>query len=214
MSKIDTLIEEQERLHDLMSRSFANATKKAGWNTRGSIESRIKLLNDRWADLQQRHTKILATKIDDDGDLNYFTQDFIVITKETFVEERGKFLDALHALEPEKPCKQSSVIEPRPEDFEILNALKALTEKPNQPAGEVSGISKGRQRKLPPIDLPKFSGRFHDWPSFKDKFSSFIMGGDSLEDVDRFQYLLSCLSEEAASCIKNIAITNEKYQRA
>lgn len=40
------------------------------------------------------------------------------------------------------------------------------------------------------------------------------MGDDSLEDVDRFQYLLSCLSEEASSCIKNIAITNENYQRA
>lgn len=197
MTKIDTLIEEQERLHDLMSRSFVNATKKAGWNTRGSIESRIKLLNDRWADLQQRHTKILSTKSDDDGDLDYFKQDFIVLAEETFVEERGKFFDALHALEPEKPPKQSSDVESRPEDFEILNVLKALTEKLNQSAGEVGGNPRSRQRKLPPIDLPTFSGRFHDWPSFKDKFTSFIMSDDSLEDVDRFQYLLSCLSEEA-----------------
>ncbi|XP_078051484.1 uncharacterized protein LOC144477625, partial [Augochlora pura] len=68
--------------------------------------------------------------------------------------------------------------------------------------------------KLPKADLPRFDGKFEDWLSFKDKFSSMIDSHESLSNVQKLQYLQSALSGEAASVIKALATTDANYVHA
>ena len=76
--------------------------------------------------------------------------------------------------------------------------------------------------KLPRIDLPEFSGKTTDWPSFWDSCKATIHGNATLSKVDKFKYLLSCLRDEAketlsgfnigeAQCNQAIKLLEERY---
>lgn len=65
--------------------------------------------------------------------------------------------------------------------------------------------------KLPVLSLPKFSGSYDEWLSFRDRFNSSINHDDSLADVDKFQYLLSSLSGEAYDTIKFLTVCENNY---
>lgn len=75
---------------------------------------------------------------------------------------------------------------------------------------------RGARRKLPPIGLPHFSGKYSDtyWTSFKDLFISLVDRHEDLTDVERLYYLKTSLSGEAANAIKNIPVTKDNYERA
>jgi hypothetical protein len=44
--------------------------------------------------------------------------------------------------------------------------------------------------KLPRINLPSFFGRYEDWESFKDLFSSLVHDVASLPDSTKLQFLM------------------------
>ena len=71
-----------------------------------------------------------------------------------------------------------------------------------------------RRIKLPQASLPKFSGKFEDWLSFKDPFTSMIHDQDDLNNVEKLQYLKSAVIGEAANKIKNLAAIDGNYERA
>lgn len=67
---------------------------------------------------------------------------------------------------------------------------------------------------LPRIQLPQFSGKFEDWPTFRDLFQ-FIIGNDSsLSAVEKLHYLKVNLKSDADALIKNLPTTAENNQRA
>ncbi|XP_051161136.1 uncharacterized protein LOC127281461 [Leptopilina boulardi] len=71
-----------------------------------------------------------------------------------------------------------------------------------------------RRVKLPEASLPKFSGKYEDWLSFKDAFTSMIHDQEDLSNVEKLQYLKSAVVDEAANKIKTLAITDGNYDRA
>ena len=66
--------------------------------------------------------------------------------------------------------------------------------------------------KLPPLHLPKFSGDIQGWPEFISLFDSSIHNSVSLQDSQKLQYLLSCLSGEPKTMVSSISIVNENYE--
>ncbi|CAK9801665.1 hypothetical protein ANTQUA_LOCUS2953 [Anthophora quadrimaculata] len=74
--------------------------------------------------------------------------------------------------------------------------------------------SSGLQVNLPKVDLPNFSGKFEDWLSFKDKFISMIDSQDGFSKVQKFHYLGSALSGEAARVIAAMETTENNYSTA
>ncbi|CAK9796143.1 hypothetical protein ANTPLA_LOCUS663 [Anthophora plagiata] len=80
----------------------------------------------------------------------------------------------------------------------------------NTPTPSTSGL----QVNLPKADLPNFSGKFEDWLSFKDKFSSMIDHQDGFSKVQKFHYLRSALSGEAAMVIAAMETTENNYSNA
>ncbi|CAB0036627.1 unnamed protein product [Trichogramma brassicae] len=71
-----------------------------------------------------------------------------------------------------------------------------------------------RNRKLPTLQLPTFSGKYADWKPYKDLFQAIMKDATDITDVERFYYLNSSLTEDAAKTIKNLAVTEENYKRA
>ncbi|KAL7301101.1 hypothetical protein TKK_0006078 [Trichogramma kaykai] len=69
-------------------------------------------------------------------------------------------------------------------------------------------------RKLSTLQLPTFSGKYADWKPYKDLFQAIMKDATDITDVERFYYLKSSLTEDAAKTIKNLAVTEKNYKRA
>ena len=71
-----------------------------------------------------------------------------------------------------------------------------------------------KQVRLPRLEVPKFSGKVHEWQEFWDGFSSAIHENDSLTPVDKFSYLRGLLLEPARSTMQGFALTADNYKAA
>lgn len=65
--------------------------------------------------------------------------------------------------------------------------------------------------KLPEFKLPQFSGKVEEWISFRDSFSSLIHSDPEMDNIDKFNYLLSCLSESVKEEIGGIQLSSDNY---
>ncbi|XP_013189615.2 uncharacterized protein LOC106134183 [Amyelois transitella] len=68
--------------------------------------------------------------------------------------------------------------------------------------------------KLPPINLPTFSGNYGDWINFKDLFSSLIDQDKGLSDIQKHHYLRSSLKGEAEQLLRHFDVTAANYSKA
>ncbi|XP_058448801.1 uncharacterized protein LOC131428773 [Malaya genurostris] len=68
--------------------------------------------------------------------------------------------------------------------------------------------------KLPEIRLPTFSGRMHEWVTFRDTFHSLIDQSSQLNEIDKFTYLRASLSGEALQEINRVEISAANYEVA
>ncbi|XP_018394146.1 PREDICTED: uncharacterized protein LOC108772967 [Cyphomyrmex costatus] len=67
---------------------------------------------------------------------------------------------------------------------------------------------------LPRIPLPQFSGKFEDWPAYRDLFESLVITEPSLSNIKRFQYLKSSVKGDAEQLIISFPTTSENFDRA
>lgn len=67
--------------------------------------------------------------------------------------------------------------------------------------------------KLPKITIPNFSGKYHEWTTFRDLFTSMIHNNESLDSVQKLQYLKSYLTGEAEQLLRNIPVSDTNYTR-
>jgi len=68
--------------------------------------------------------------------------------------------------------------------------------------------------RLAPLNIPVFSGKYDEWMSFKDNYMSVIYTNEDLTAIEKFFYLRSSLSNDAASCIKYLETTATNYEIA
>ena len=127
---------------------------------------------------------------------------------------RQKFEDAQDQLE----LNDSESHEDARAEFETLyydlwDRMSILTDKFNAQVDQCS-VSSGRVKrelKLPTINLPSFGGNILEFRHFYDIFSSLVVNNDSLDDIQRYHYLLSSLTGEAHDIIKNLPITASNF---
>ncbi|XP_072936546.1 uncharacterized protein [Epargyreus clarus] len=65
--------------------------------------------------------------------------------------------------------------------------------------------------KLPTINLPKFSGSYHNYLEFRDSFVSLIHSNEDIDDINKFHYLRACLEGAAAVVIQSIEFSAGNY---
>lgn len=68
--------------------------------------------------------------------------------------------------------------------------------------------------KLPTIKLPRFEGKIEEWKYFADSFRAIIHDKPNLSSIEKFQYLTSSISGDAARIIESIELTAENYTTA
>lgn len=68
--------------------------------------------------------------------------------------------------------------------------------------------------QLPRINLLRFAGDLSTWESFRDQFKALIIDNSDLVNVNRLQYLHSCLKDDAFGIVRNLSLTDANFQIA
>ncbi|GFW83547.1 DUF1758 domain-containing protein [Trichonephila clavipes] len=84
----------------------------------------------------------------------------------------------------------------------------------NSVASSITSNSNVSNFRLPKLSIPQFNGHFKDWINFKDLFVSTVHSQVSISNVEKFQYLKGLLTNEPASLIKHMPISNDSYEEA
>nr|XP_029709443.1 uncharacterized protein LOC115255457 [Aedes albopictus] len=78
----------------------------------------------------------------------------------------------------------------------------------HQPEAPVHGTF---HLRLPQIDLPKFSGDFSKWLSFRDTYASMVHSNADIPTVAKLQYLIQSLEGEARKPFESVDIEADNY---
>lgn len=70
------------------------------------------------------------------------------------------------------------------------------------------------KRRLPTIELIKFSGAYKTFPRYIDMYNSLVYSDETLSDMDTFSYLLGSLSGVALALVQCLPFEAKNYQRA
>jgi len=65
--------------------------------------------------------------------------------------------------------------------------------------------------KLPTIQIPKFGGQIAEFKYFHDTFNSQIINNQALDDVQKFHYLLSSVTNKVHQLIQNLPVTQQNF---
>ncbi|GFT85643.1 uncharacterized protein TNCV_4253541 [Trichonephila clavipes] len=84
----------------------------------------------------------------------------------------------------------------------------------NSVASSITSNSYVSNFRLPKLSIPQFNGHVKDWINFKDLFVSTVHSQVSISNDEKFQYLKGLLTNEPASLIKHMPISNDSYEEA
>ena len=84
----------------------------------------------------------------------------------------------------------------------------------NRVSTSVQSVVEDKRVKLPRLEIQKFDGNVLNWSTFWDRFTSSIDDATGINEVEKFNYLLGLLNENAKSCISGLTLSSENYQHA
>ena len=77
-----------------------------------------------------------------------------------------------------------------------------------------TNLSFSHQNRLPQLKLPTFNGKYADYPRFISTFNTLEHEEVCIPTIDKFNYLLNCLSGPALNVVEAFQIIEENYQKA
>ncbi|XP_050058384.1 uncharacterized protein LOC126550574 [Aphis gossypii] len=104
----------------------------------------------------------------------------------------------------EKMCGEIQVVFSKLRGYPSITHQGAIVERENTYNARAS-------LSLPKIELPKFDGSLINWCAFRDMFTSLVHENRSITDIERFHYLVSCLSGSALNIVKSVPLTSDNY---
>ncbi|XP_076659886.1 uncharacterized protein LOC143363168 [Halictus rubicundus] len=188
MSTISDCVRRQLELYGLISRAATDA-KKAGTDLRTShhLRARLTTLERNWEKFKSQHDLIPNAGEKGSDVATYVPQDTRSACEEAYISSYA-------ALQKE---------------LQQVLKTEASTSKE-----ESTGSSSPHPQRLPRLDLPKFSGEYTDWISFRDLFTAMVISNPSIPNVEKLQYLKMCLSGEASQLIAGVAVTDDNFKPA
>lgn len=155
--------------------------------TKDYIESKLETLEQLWLEFRNSHKELMQiVGIDELKGSKYMSEEIYDSTEEEFTEYKCELKRKLA----------------------LFNASMSQAT-----AGSVSVNEnvKCNLVKLPKITIPSFSGKYTEWVTFRDLFMSMIHNNESLDDVQKLQYLKGYLNGEAEQLIRYIPVTGCNY---
>lgn len=182
------MLHSQCELHGRISRAYYNFKKLGSTNmTLGTAHTRLQALETNWAKFEAQHERLNDKYWEKLVTHEYTTKDFADTIEETYLLQKAKFVDYVRPQEiPAAPEAESKT---------VVSHLPART-------------------TLPRIQMPQFSGKYEDWPAFRDLFSSIIGRESTISNVEKLHYLKASLKDKAEQLIRNLSTTDENFNRA
>ncbi|XP_066590852.1 uncharacterized protein [Prorops nasuta] len=157
--------------------------------TRNMIQNRINSVKDLWSEIRQTHIEISSR---DDAEVREYMNENIFGQMQKIVEDaQDELVNLRDSLHDPSGSRSSSLCAGTQSDIVLQNNPSVA--------------------KLPKLDLPSFSGKYHDWDNFYDLFSSLVHNRPNLSDVAKLQYLKSCLVDSAAEFVQGVTVTEANY---
>ena len=151
------------------------------------VQSRLDSLKEIWNEARRTHSDIIGRE---DAETDTY------VVEEVFGRIQGVYEDAL-------------------DEFLTLFTLFEKADETTLPAGAADasflGLGEPGVAKLPRIPLPTFSGKYEDWASFCDLFTTLVHDVPRLSDATKLQYLKLCLTGKAADLIRDVTTTSANY---
>lgn len=172
----------------------------------------IQLLYDLSKEMVQDRSKIPAFK-------SRFSR--VQSIREEFVQVNENIQTLQLSINPDLAIDQSKISSFDDLYYAVIAASDALvattTDKVIPSSESASTIlsatnSKHVNARLPKLELPKFDSQTENWQSFYDTFTTLIHENNSISQVEKFHYLVSCLSGPAVSLVKGVPITTANYE--
>ncbi|XP_070531355.1 uncharacterized protein [Cardiocondyla obscurior] len=184
---MEALIEDQRELQGRMSRTVANVKKVgAARRTGPMLASAIVALNKKWDRFEERHDQLRRSHWEALKVHDYHLSSVIDVAEGVYLDQRAELLKMQEDLTADR------VVDRPPRT--VVPAPPRTT--------------------LPKIEIPKFSGRFEEWPSFRDLFQTLIVEDIALANVTKLHYLKVGVKGEAASLINGFSTTEDNFARA
>lgn len=179
----------QSELYGKISRAYENLRKLGSSNiTLGAVEARLQNLEASWAKFEANHEWLLREAREKIATASYTTQNIAELAEEAFLKLKATFLDLIRNFR----AGENATATPRSSDTATPASRNSLFR----------------------IHLPLFSGRYEDWPSFRDLFQSILGRESSATQVEKLHYLKTCVKGDAELLIRNFNTTGENYERA
>ncbi|CAG9134415.1 unnamed protein product [Plutella xylostella] len=186
----------QHELLETLKRAETNYKKTPKERIKRSyIETRLETLEQLWKDFKDGHKSIIVkiTKQEDRED-SYFEENTYETFEELYTQYKATLKEHLQPfLEPSNPSSP-----PPHTSTPMGNVQKSLDD----------------EVKLPMIEIPKFSGKYEEWQTFYDLFSSLIHNHKRLSPVQKLHYLKGNLVGEPEAMLRNFTTTNANYTEA
>ncbi|XP_075160828.1 uncharacterized protein LOC142233707 [Haematobia irritans] len=77
-----------------------------------------------------------------------------------------------------------------------------------------SAQSLSHHSRLPQLKLPKFDGKYSEFARFMSTYKTLVHEEASIPTIDKFNYLLNCLSGQALAVVDAFPVSEENYQKA
>lgn len=152
--------------------------------TEGYLKARLNTVDDYWEMFKQSHNELMkCTPREHRGIIPYFLNEEYYACEEMYLCLQGDINDLLSKLKTSDVCNMSLE------------------------CGQTS------LAKLPKIQLPTFSGKYEDWPTYQDLFMA-LVHNTSISNVQKLHYLKTSVSGEAERLLRHIHITDSNYDQA
>lgn len=185
---MEPIIAGQHELFGRIARTLDNLKKTGVANevTTALVLTTVKLLDTKWEKFEEQHERLRSKHWEELKKHEYYLEDFLGQTEAMYVQQRAALLDLEEVLAADKRERKS---------------LPADAATPPRTT-------------LPRIQLPFFSGKYEDWPFFRDLFISLIGKDPVISDVTRLHYLKASLKGEAELLVRSLPTTEENFGRA
>lgn len=158
--------------------------------TIGYIKSRQKTIDEYWDVFKTTHNSLTkCTEREQKGILPYFLNEDFYKIEDLYICLQADLSDLVLKLEAQKNSSHECEISISSQD------------------GQLSMVN------LPRIQLPTFSGKYEDWPTYQDLFNA-LVHNTKLTNVQKLHYLKTSVSGEAELLLRHIQITDSNYKQA
>ncbi|KAJ8974304.1 hypothetical protein NQ317_009544, partial [Molorchus minor] len=145
----------------------------------------------------------------------------LLVRKESYMDTYKQYLDVQDKIEETTVCAEQERVSIENKYFATLAAITSILENKDVPISSIANsvnvptsVVDSKSIKLPNVQIPTFTGKFEEWHSFVDLFTSMIHDNKDLSNVQRFYYLKGYLQGEPLSLINELRLTSENYTAA